>query len=198
MRLPSLLLAAAFAATGVTGVTGVQAQAVADGRSGSVVWATSPAARLALVPADTPVAAISYSDAYGTRLVIHRIGSYAILPLFGAQYLLGRSLMNDVPRREWVKPAHVGTAVALGTVFAVNTTTGAWNLWESRRDPEGRTRRYVHAALMTAAQAGFVYTATLAGDAGYSRDNMREHRNAALVSVSLATVGTVFMWIWND
>lgn len=196
MRLPSLILAAALAAA--TSATGVRAQGEAVGSGGIVVRATSPAAAFTLLPADTPVAAITYSDAYGTRLVIHRIGSYVILPLFGAQYLLGRSLMNDVPRKEWVKPAHVGTAIGIGTVFAVNTTTGAWNLWESRRDPEGRTRRYVHAALMTAAQAGFVYTATLADDAGFSRDNMREHRNAALASVSLATVGTLFMWIWND
>lgn len=34
------------------------------------------------------VASVEYGDAYATRLRIHRIASYAELPLFGAEYLL--------------------------------------------------------------------------------------------------------------
>lgn len=153
--------------------------------------------RLTLAPADTPQAAVVYSDAYGTRLTIHRIGSYAILPLFGAQYLLGRSLLEDDDPADWVKPAHVVVASGVGALFAVNTVTGAWNLWESRREPEGRARRYLHAGLMAAAEAGFVYTATLAGDARLSDANARDHRNAALASMAVSAASTLIMWIWN-
>ena len=53
------------------------------------------------VVADTPVArprprAIEYSDAYNTRLTIHRIGSYTMLPLF-AQPSLGDIDQDGTP-----------------------------------------------------------------------------------------------------
>ena len=143
--------------------------------------------------------AIAYSDAYTTRLTIHRIGSYAMLPLFAAEYALGDRLMNgtSTPPR-WVKPTHVGVAVGLGALFATSTVTGVWNLWDSRHDPSGRTRRLVHSALLLAADAGFAYTGLLGDDATHSLDGRRRHRNAALTSIGISTVGTAMMWLWRN
>lgn len=147
---------------------------------------------------------IELSNGYYKRLGIHRVLSYAALPLFAGEYLLGEKLLDDADPPGWVKGAHGGVALALGGIFVTNTVTGAWNLWEARKVPDGRTRRLLHTALMLAADAGFVYTATLAGDAGreddgipQSPDGARKHRNAAIVSLSLATVSTVMMWLWK-
>ena len=141
--------------------------------------------------------AIEYSDAYATRLTIHRIGSYAMLPLFASEWVLGDRLMQQ-NHADWVKPAHVVVATGLGALFTVNTVTGVWNLVESRNDPAGRTRRLLHSALMIAADAGFVYTGTTASDANESPDDRTRHKNAALVSMGISTVGTAMMWLWKD
>jgi hypothetical protein len=163
------------------------------------------ASNLWTTPADTTrPRSIELSAGYYKRLGIHRVASYAALPLFAGEYLLGEKLLDDDDPPGWVKGAHGGVALALGGIFVTNTVTGVWNLWEARRVPAGRTRRILHTALMLAADAGFVYTATLAGDAGKeddgtpkSPDGARKHRNAAIVSLSLATVSTVMMWIWK-
>ena len=139
--------------------------------------------------------AIEYSDAYGTRLQIHRIGSYAMLPLFASEYVLGDRLMQQ-NHADWLKPAHGVVAGGLGVLFAVNTVTGVWNLVESRHDPEGRTRRLLHSALMIAADAGFAYTGLVTGDANESAEGRTRHKNAALVSMGLSTAGTLMMWLW--
>ena len=140
--------------------------------------------------------AIELSDAYYTRLAIHRAGSYAILPLFAAQYYLGNRLMNDEVRAGWIRPTHRAVAAGVGAVFVVNTVTGALNLWESRTDPTDRTRRFAHVALMLAADAGFAYTGLVASqDASDLASGADRHRNAALVSVGLASAGTVLMWL---
>jgi hypothetical protein len=138
--------------------------------------------------------AVEFSDAYYTRLKIHQIGSYAMLPLFAGEYLLGQRLLavNAAPR--WVKPAHSVGAFALGTLFTVNTVTGVWNLVESWHQPSSRGIRLVHSALMLASDAGFFYTATLAGGARRDPDRAHQHKNAALVSMSFATAGTLLMW----
>lgn len=161
--------------------------------------------------------AIEYSDAYATRLTIHRIGSYAMLPLFASEWVLGDRLMQE-NHADWVKPAHVAVATGLGALFAVNTVTGVWNLVESRKDPAGRGRRLLHSVLMIAADAGFAYTGMIAGDddedesfddelrfaranasgARESSDDRTRHKNAALVSMGISTVGTVMMWLWKD
>lgn len=163
-----------------------------------------------VVPADQQRQAIEYSDAYYTRLTIHRIGSYAMLPLFATEYLLGKRLMDggDVPG--WVRSAHGTVAGGIGVLFGVNTLTGVWNLWEGRKEPEGRARRFLHSALMIAADAGFLYTASLAEDddefefgedgGGSFRSGNRStrHRDAALVSIGMSTAGTLLMWLWKD
>lgn len=161
--------------------------------------ADSAAVRVAI---DTPVVrrrahAIEYSDAYNTRLTIHRIGSYTMLPLFASEYYLGDRLLNDEHPASWLQPTHATVAGAIGALFVVNTVTGAWNLWDSRQDPAGRTRRYLHTALMLASDAGFVWTGVSGGQHS-SVDAERRHRNIALGSIGVATVGTALMWFWKD
>jgi hypothetical protein len=48
-----------------------------------------------LQPGPVHATAIQHSDAYLTRAKIHRYASYASLPLFGAEVLLGESLYNS-------------------------------------------------------------------------------------------------------
>src|SRR5437867_905083 len=105
--------------------------------------------------------AIQHSDAYYTRLTIHKIGSYAILPLFAGEYYLGNNLFNGTNVPDWQKGAHGAAAWAIAAIFATNTVTGVWNFVEARKD-EGKVRRALHLALMLASDAGFAYTATLA------------------------------------
>jgi hypothetical protein len=139
--------------------------------------------------------AIEHSDAYYTRLTIHRYGSYAILPLSALQYYLGSKLIDGTTDSS-IKPAHRTTAYAIAGVFAVNTVTGVWNAVEARHDKEGRGRRLLHGGLMLAADAGFAYTGLmLSDDASDLGEDARRHRNAALVSVGLATTGTLLMWL---
>lgn len=169
----------------------------AQQRPDSVVRSVPPAA------ADTPrvrrrVRAVEYSDAYNTRLTIHRIGSYTMLPLFAGEWYLGDQLLNGSNPAGWVKPAHVFVAGTIGALFTINTVTGAWNLWDSRADPAGRTRRYLHVALMLASDAGFVWTGAIAGDAKHNVDAGNRHQNVALGSIGLSTAGTVLMWLWKD
>jgi len=156
------------------------------------------------VPADTDIVsarprptATVYGDAYATRLEIHRIGSYAIFPVFAAEYVLGQKLL-DGGYANWVKPAHSAVAGGLGILFAVNTVTGVWNLVESRHDPEGRSRRLIHSAIMIASDAGFVWTGLIAGAAKDSQEGANRHRNVALGSMGLSTVGAAMMWLWKN
>ena len=86
-----------------------------------------------------------------------------MLPLFAAEYALGQNLLNDSHPSAWLKPTHVGVALGVGALFTVNTVTGAWNFWESRHDPSDRARRWIHASLMVASDAGFVWTGAIAG-----------------------------------
>ena len=141
--------------------------------------------------------AIQYSDAYAVRLKIHRIGSYIMLPSFAAEYALGQNLLNDASPPGWIKPTHVGVALGIGALFTVNTVTGAWNLWESRNDPADRARRWTHVSLMTASDAGFLWTAAVAGGHHTNLSREQHHKNVALASIGLSTAGTVMMWLWK-
>jgi len=139
--------------------------------------------------------AIQYSDAYYTRLQIHRVGSWLELPVFGAEYWLGQKLINDAPVAGWVKPTHTTVAAVLGGLFVVNTATGVANLYESRASTDDRLLVWTHSALMLAADAGFIATAAVAGDAHHSVSGQDRHRNVALASIGVATVGTLLMWV---
>jgi hypothetical protein len=142
--------------------------------------------------------AVTYSDAYAVRLEIHRIGSYTMLPLFGAEFALGQNLLNDSRPADWMKPTHVGVALGVATLFTVNTVTGAWNFWESRNDPSDRARRWIHASLMVASDAGFMWTGAIAGGRRSSVDQRQHHKNVALGSMALSTAGTAMMWLWKN
>jgi hypothetical protein len=139
--------------------------------------------------------AVQYSDAYYTRLQIHRVGSWLELPVFGTEYWLGQKLINDSPVAGWVKPTHTTVAAVLGGLFVVNTATGVANLYESRASTDDRLLVWTHSVLMLAADAGFIATAAVAGDAHHSVSGQDRHRNVALASIGVATVGTLLMWV---
>jgi hypothetical protein len=160
------------------------------------------------VPADTGEArearprAVEYSEGYGTRLTIHRIASYTELPLFATEFILGQRILNDqrngTRASGGLRSAHTIVAGGLGVLFGVNTITGVWNLVEARHDPAGRTRRTIHGIGMLLADAGFVWTASLAGGAHRSDAAATNHRNAAIISMSVATASTLMMWLWKN
>jgi hypothetical protein len=139
--------------------------------------------------------AIEYSDAYATRLEIHKIGSYVMLPLFATEYYLGERLIQGKASHT-ERSVHVGVALGIGGLFTVNTVTGAWNLWDSRKDPAGRTKRIIHSVLMTAADAGFALAGASAGDDNEG-DDANTHKAIALTSIGISTVGTALMWFWK-
>lgn len=146
--------------------------------------------------------AVEHSDAYYTRLTIHRYGSYTMLPLFATEYVLGNRLLNGGTQPEWLKPTHVGVATAIGGLFTLNTLTGVWNLWDSRKDPDGRRLRILHSTLLLASEAGFALAAAVAdddiGEGGFGGDRRTLHKNIAIGSMALSTLGTAIMWFRRD
>ena len=145
--------------------------------------------------------AIEYSDAYYTRLRIHQIASYTELPLFATEYILGQRLLKEERTgfpSSGLKTAHTTVALGLGALFTINTVTGGWNLWESRGNPEGRTRRFIHSAAMLGADAGFAWAGAVGGGAKDSQSGANHHRAIAISSMALATAGTAMMWFFNN
>jgi hypothetical protein len=145
--------------------------------------------------------AIEYSDAYYTRLKIHRVASYAELPLFAAEWVLGQRLLNEERTgfpSSGLKTAHTTVALGLGALFTINTVTGGWNLWESRKDPAGRTRRLIHSVALLGADAGFALAGATGGDANETDTGANHHRTIAISSMALATAGTAMMWFFHD
>lgn len=149
--------------------------------------------------------AVILSDGYTTRLTIHRYGSYAMLPLFAGQYVLGTKLLAQkdgvydgtrrVPVDATLRRNHGLVAKGVAALFVVNTTTGLWNLWEARHDGADHTRRTVHVLAMLGANAGFVVTGLMSSKAVDRRpSDARAHRNVALASMGLATSGVALMW----
>ena len=139
--------------------------------------------------------AVQYSDQYYTRLQIHRVGSWLELPVFGTEYWLGQKLINDSPIAGWVKPTHTTVAAILGGLFVVNTATGLANLVEAGSSTDDRALVWTHSALMLAADAGFIATAAVAGGAHHSVSGQNRHKNVAVASIGVATVGTLLMWV---
>lgn len=153
--------------------------------------------------------AVTYSDWYARRLRVHRYGSYAMLPLFVTQYILGNKLLDQknaqyagtrvTPIDQNLRTTHKVVAGAVGALFVVNTTTGLWNLVASRNTVEGRKLRTIHALTMLTADAGFLYTGYLSSKAvDHGPADARKHRNVALGSFSIATVGASLMWFRRD
>ncbi len=147
--------------------------------------------------------AIEYSDLYYTRLAIHRVASYATIPLFAAEYVLGSKLYRNPPGSQATQEWHRAVALGVAGLFTVNTITGAWNLWDSRHDPAGRTRRYIHAALMFLADAGFVATGATAPSPRrilFSAQpvNLSTHRTIAMASMGTALASYAMMLFWKN
>jgi hypothetical protein len=143
--------------------------------------------------------AIVYSDAYATRLRIHKTLSWTMIPLFAASYVSGDQLLKAGPDApSWARNLHGPAATGSAILFGANTVTGGWNLWEGRKDPNGRTRRILHSVLFTAASGGFAYAGTkLAEDAQENMSARRTHRKVALGSMGVSTVSWLIMLIGN-
>jgi hypothetical protein len=144
--------------------------------------------------------AIEHSDAYLMRAKIHKFASFATLPLFAAEVALGQSLDGSNDSK---KSAHAVVGAGIVGLFAVNTVTGAWNLFgEGRQDKEGRTLRLVHGLLMMAADVGFLATTASAPSTGRNgaltfEADRTTHRNLAIASVSVGTAGYLLMLLGN-
>lgn len=154
-----------------------------------------PVARIAAIrPAPaTRDSIFEYSALYYKRLTIHRWGSYTMLPLFAAQYLVGSKLYNGTASGG-TKDTHELIAASVAGLFAINTTTGLWNLWDGRHDPKDRRRKFTHAAFMLAADAGFVTTGILAGEADQGGGGRAStHRAVAISSMAVSTIGWLVM-----
>jgi hypothetical protein len=157
------------------------------------VWAGTAAAG----PEDDPQL-VEYSDAYFTRLTIHKWASYLTLPLFAGEYVVGQKLING-NGSDNLRSVHRTLAAGIAGLFAVNTITGGLNAIEARKDPEGRNRRTIHSVLMLLADAGFVATGATANghedEFGSYRGptNNNTHRNVALASMATALVSYAMM-----
>jgi hypothetical protein len=146
--------------------------------------------------------AVEYSPAYETRRKIHKYASFATLPLFATEVWLGQSLYNDPTQEGNKKGFHAAVGAGIISLFAVNTVTGVWNMWESRSEPKGRALHLIHGLLMLAADAGFVDTWATAphtrGQRGLTfTTDEQTHRRIALTSMGLATASYVIMLFHN-
>lgn len=142
--------------------------------------------------------AVTYSDGYYKRVAIHKALSWAMLPLFAASYLSGDQLLDkgsDAP--DWAETVHPIAATGSAVLFGANAVTGTWNLWEGRKDPNGRTRRVLHSVLFLAASGGFAYAGSIADDAEENGAIRERHRNVAIASMSASTASWLIMLIGN-
>lgn len=139
--------------------------------------------------------AFEYSDGYRLRAKIHRVSSFATLPLFGTEAILGQSLYSNPSSGK--KDAHLAVAGGIGALFAVNTVTGVWNLVEGRKNPVNRKKRLIHGLLMLGADAGFLATAALGPESehGVVSSSRGTHRAVAFTSIGLATASYLIMLI---
>ncbi len=152
--------------------------------------------------------AIEHSDAYYTRLKIHRWVGFTVYPLAVGEYFVGQKLYNNPS--QGTKSTHLLLATGLAGAFGLNTITGVWNLYESREDP-GKARRYLHTILMLASDAGFVATAATAphhegfddgfgGFGGFERSgggNRATHRALAFGSMGVGVASGLMMLVWR-
>ena len=160
------------------------------------------AAVSAPVAADTPRVrrhAIAYSDFYNTRLTIHRIGSYTMLPLFAGEWYLGDRLLNGTNPPSWMKPTHVGVAGALGRLVYREHGDG-------RVEPVGLSRAIPPDARDGISTRGSC-SPPMRGFSGPPRSPVTQSTttmpataiaNVALGSIGLSTLGTALMWFWKD
>lgn len=130
------------------------------------------------------------SDWYYRRLKVHRVSSYAMLPLFALQYAAGAQLYDKgEDAADWAEDWHGVGAATIAGVFAINVVTGVPNLIEIWNEPRDRKRRLFHASAMLVAAAGFTATGIIADEAEDGPSGRRLHRNVALGSMGVATIG---------
>jgi hypothetical protein len=167
------------------------AAAVAAGDAAAAITGNDASAKQ--TPAPPPP--FVYRDADHTRLKIHKLASFTMLPLFAAEGVVGKMLYDNPTDSR--RSVHNGIALGIGGLFAVNSITGTWNLIESRKDPNGRTKRIIHSVLMLASDAGFLATAMSTPSSRHRSltyvDDRTKHRNLAIASISSATIGYVIM-----
>jgi hypothetical protein len=146
--------------------------------------------------------AVEVSDAYELRLRVHRYASYTMIPLFVVQSVAGNQLFqadkSGADRPGWAKATHGAGAAGLGALFTINTVTGAWNLWDSRGNDVGRTKRWIHSVLLLASDAGFTYAGVkLGGEAKSSQSSRDQHERISYVSMGAALAGYAVMLVGN-
>jgi len=152
--------------------------------------------------------AVTYSDWYARRLTIHQWASWTMLPLSVGEYVVGQKLYHDsAGADQGLRDTHKLLATGIEGLFALNTVTGAWNFWDSRRDPAGRTRRWIHSISMLVADIGFLAaSATGPGDdcresGGVCPPNSQRagtHRAVAIGAFGLSTASWLMMLLWKD
>jgi hypothetical protein len=124
--------------------------------------------------------AIEYSDAYYTRAKIHKLASWATLPLLGTEAILGQNLYNDPQgHQSSYRGAHIAVGAAITGFFVAQTATGVWNLVDSWKDPNHKKLRRVHSIMMLGADAGFVAAYGTTPGGTQSRD-LRSGRSARI------------------
>src|SRR5262245_12162694 len=144
--------------------------------------------------------AIEYSDAYYTRAKIHKIASWATLPLLGTEAILGQSVYNGPPGHQGARGAHIAVGTAITSFFVAQTVTGVWNLVDSWKDPNHKTLRRVHSFMMLGANAGFVaaYGTTPDNENLVTFDQRkRTHRTVVFTSMGVATASYLLMLFGN-
>lgn len=143
--------------------------------------------------APAPKLAFEYSEGYRQRAKIHRLASWATLPLFGAEAIIGSSLYSNPTSAK--RDAHVVIGAGIGALFAVNTVTGVWNLLEARKDPSFGKKKWLHSILMMGADVGFVATAATGPESehGESEGSKATHRAIVFSSIAMATTAYLIM-----
>jgi hypothetical protein len=146
--------------------------------------------------------AIEYSEGYETRAKIHKIASFATLPLIGTEIILGEKLYNDpAGLQSSYKGAHIAVGTALTGLFVVNTVTGVWNLVESWHDPHHKTLKLVHGITMIGADVGFLAAYGTAPGNGRNLVNFDDqkstHRAVVFTTMGVATFSYLLMLFGN-
>ena len=159
----------------------------------------APAARVSQDTVRRRPRSIEVSEWYHRRLVVHKVLAYSTIPVFTAQYIAGSKLYDQGSAApSWVKPVHQAGASTLTGIFTVNTVTGLWNLWDSRKVSDHRWLRASHALMMIGADAAFAYTGIkLSDEAENSLVKRRQHRTVALSAMGLTIGSGVVMQIFN-
>ena len=210
MALPALLLAQALLSLPPRLTTFPRYEPVAAETTAPAFGTASPAGLFPL-PVETDSVrrrhAVRLSYSYYRRLDLHRWAGYAVPPLFLAEFLAGEKLLKEGSEAPlWAEKSHKPIAYALAGIFTFNTITGVWNLVEAGKVQSGKNRRWVHALMMLASSAGFIYAAHVAPTteqidariASGTRGGWTTHKKTAVAAIGLATVAHAMMYIWKD